>query len=330
MGNERNILSENEYNAFKQLLLVLDIKWEDCKGQDIIQVIKKQYRSLSKEFHPDKNVGIAEDQKSHNEEKIREINHANKLLQEFIVEPLKKGLSKRNNLVKELRSKLYGYSFEELEEYLDYNGRNKLFNKDKSIVRDVKVLQRLKSSGSVLGFCALIAFFITNGIFYNVPLAVGFFAPVLTSIIISGAVVTIYSINDKELNANTVVQLLFNFNQECKDFSESDRTKLKWLKNSLILSNVICTSLMFYGVGLDIVANGFGVTNSVLLSGLLLALPYVLFVTVSPILNTAYKYTIINIIEEQFKGDGKYNEKPISNINTDSAFPHNSAREMGV
>lgn len=326
MCYESKNLSEKEYNAFRQLLLTLEIEWKDCKGQDIITIIKKRYYSLSLKFHPDKNVGVTEDQKNHDEEKIREINHANKLLQEFIVEPLQKGLSKRNNLVKELRSKLYGYSLEELEGYLDDNGRKKFSNKQESIVRNVVVLLVLNVLGQGLGFCALIAFFITNGIFCNVPLAVGAFAPVLTLRIINSALGDVYHKNGKELNIGNMLKLLFDFDQECKDFSESDGTKLKWLKNSLILSNVICTSLVFYGVGLDIVANGFGVTHSVLLSGLLLTLPYMLLTAAISILDTdALKYTIINIIEEQFKGDGKYNEKPSpsSDINTDGAFPHN-------
>lgn len=63
MGYGRRNLSEKEYNAFRQLLLTLEIEWKDCEGQDIIQVIKKRHHSLSRKFHPDKNVGVTEDQK---------------------------------------------------------------------------------------------------------------------------------------------------------------------------------------------------------------------------------------------------------------------------
>jgi len=330
MGYGRRNLSEKEYNAFRQLLLTLGIEWKDCEGQDIIEVIKKQYHSLSREFHSDKNVNVTQDQKNHNEERIREINCDHKLLQKFIVEPLKKGLSKRN-LVKELHSKLYGYSLEKLQNYLDDNGKNKFFNKQQSIAGNVPMLRVSIDLGNCLVFCASIAFFIINGISCNVPLAVGFFAPFLSSVIFGSAVVGVYYKNGKEFNTDTMLQLSFEFDRECKGFSESDRTKLKWLKNSLILSNIICTSLMFYGVGLDLVANGFGVTNSVLLSGLLFILPFVLLTAAISILDAdVLKYTIINIIEEQFKGDGKYNEKPSSNVNTGGAFPHNSGYEMGV
>lgn len=343
MGYGRRNLSEKEYNAFRQLLLTLEIEWKDCEGQDIIQVIKKRHHSLSRKFHPDKNGDVTEKQKSHSEERIREINHAKGLLQEFVVQPLEKGLSKRN-LVKELHSKLYGYSLEELKQYLDNNGNKKFSNKQMSIVRNIVVLVGLSFLGPVLGFCALIAFFITNGIFCNVPLLVGALAPLLTSNIINSVVGDVYRKHGKEFNSKTIFTLLFDFDQECegflenckdssekcKGFLENDKPKLKWLKNSVILSGIICTSLMFYGVGLDLVANGFGVTNSILLSGLLLVLPSLVFViAAAPILHAFSKYAMINVIEEQFKGDGKYNEKP-SSINTGGAFPHNSGCEMGV
>ncbi|HCE59818.1 MAG TPA: hypothetical protein DEQ74_03250, partial [Wolbachia sp.] len=72
-------------------------------------------------------------------------------------------------------------------------------------------------------------------------------------------------------------------------------------------------------------------TNSILLSGLLLVLPLLVFViAAAPILHAFSKYAMINIIEEQFKGNGKYNEKPSSNVNTGGAFPYNSGCEMGV
>lgn len=138
--------------------------------------------------------------------------------------------------------------------------------------------------------------------------------------------------NGKEFNNQTNILLLFNFDQECKDFSESDRTKLKWLKNSLILRSIICTSLMFSGVGLDLVANGFGITNSMMLSGLLLSLPFTLLIVTLPILNAASEYTlkktVINSIEEQFKGSDPLLGQPSSTINPDSV--HVYGREQVV
>ncbi len=174
-----------------------------------------------------------------------------------------------------------------------------------------------------------IAFLIINGISCNVPIAVGFFAPLLAGFILNSAIKSIYTRNGKEFNSQTNILLLFNFDQECGNFSKSDRTKLKWLKNSLILSKIICTSLMFFGVGLDLVANGFGITNSMMLSGLLLSLPFTLLIVTSPVLNAASNYilkkTTINSIEEQFKGDGPLvevdDEQPSSTMSNQSYFP---------
>lgn len=62
---------------------------------------------------------------------------------------------------------------------------------------------------------------------------------------------------------------------------------------------------MFYSAELDLVANGIGVTNFILLSGLLLTLPCMLLPTIMPTLGEFFdKYMKINIIEEQLKGDG--------------------------
>lgn len=85
---------------------------------------------------------------------------------------------------------------------------------------------------------------------------------------------------------------------------------------------------MFFGVGLDLVANGFGITNSMMLSGLLLSLPYTLLIVTSPVLNAASNYilkkTTINSIEEQFKGDGPLVEVdgklPSSTVDSDGTF----------
>lgn len=82
-------------------------------------------------------------------------------------------------------------------------------------------------------------------------------------------------------------------------------------------------------MGLDLVANGFGITNSMMLSGLLLSLPFTLLIVTSPILNAASNYilkkTAINSIEEQFKGDDQFievdNEKPGSTMSNQSYFP---------
>ncbi len=86
---------------------------------------------------------------------------------------------------------------------------------------------------------------------------------------------------------------------------------------------------MFFGVGLDLVANGFGITNSMMLSGLLLSLPFKLLIVTSPVFNAASNYilkkTTINSIEEQFKGDGPLvevdDEQPSSTMSNQSYFP---------
>lgn len=322
-------LDEIEYETFKSPLLILRIKWEDCEGKDIVTLIKKQYRSLSKELHPDKNVNDQNEEKNRKINKeIREINRAKEALDEFIIEPLEKGLGKRNNLVKELRKKLQKYSYEELQRYLDDKYRNKFFNKQQSINNNIKIYSQyfacLKLLGDTVTFFASIAFFIINGISCNVPIAVGLFASLLVPCISYCAMWTVYSKNEKEFNLLHCNSLLSDFDGECEDFSENDRTKLKWLKNSIILSSIICTSLMFCGVVLDLVANGFGATNSVLLFSLLLSLPSVFLVAAfeSSVLNTACNYilkkTAINFVEEQFKGDDKSIE--IENENNPKSF----------
>lgn len=66
-----------------------------------------------------------------------------------------------------------------------------------------------------------------------------------------------------------------------------------------------------------------------MLSGLLLSLPFTLLIVTSPILNAASNYilkkTAINSIEEQFKGDDQFievdNEKPSSTMSNQSYFP---------
>ncbi|MFP3023979.1 MAG: hypothetical protein ACEY3K_14285, partial [Wolbachia sp.] len=109
--------------------------------------------------------------------------------------------------------------------------------------------------------------------------------------------------------------------------SPTEHTYLFWTH-----SNIICTSLMFSGVGLDLVANGFGITNSMMLSGLLLSLPFTLLIVTLPILNAASEYTlkktVINSIEEQFKGSDPLLEQPNSTINPDSV--HVYGREQVV
>ncbi|WP_349967225.1 hypothetical protein [Wolbachia endosymbiont of Armadillidium arcangelii] len=66
-----------------------------------------------------------------------------------------------------------------------------------------------------------------------------------------------------------------------------------------------------------------------MLSGLLLSLPFTLLIVALPVLNAASNYilkkTTINLIEEQFKGDGQFievdNEKPSSTMSNQSYFP---------
>ncbi len=327
----RKILNENEYQTFKQLFLIFNIQKQDVVNSDIENIkkkFKKQHRELSLKYHPDKNPDNKEA-----EEQFKVIAQNKPFFEEFVIEPLEKGLNKRNNLTKELRGKLWNHSYEELEKYLDDKSRSRVFNKKQSINDNIIAYSKYSSYSNLLGsllvFFTSIAFFISNGVTYNVPLAVGFFAPLLTGFVLSSAISIVYTRNGKEFNNQTNILLLFNFDQECKDFSESDRTKLKWLKNSLILSNIICASLMFSGVGLDLVANGFGITNSMMLSGLLLSLPFTLLIVTSPVLNAVSEYTlkktVINSIEEQFKGDDQFievdNEKPSSTMSNQSYFP---------
>ncbi len=327
----RNVLNENEYHALKQLFLTFNIQKEDVVNSDIKHIKKKlsqQYRKLSLKYHSDKNPNNKEA-----EEKFKVIALNKPFFEEFIIEPLEKGLNKRNNLIKELRGKLWSRSYEELQKYLDDKSRNKLYNKQQSINNNVTAYVKYSSYSNLLGVLLVsftsIAFLIINGISSNVPIAVGFLAPLLAGSILSLAVKSIYTRNGKEFNHQTNILLLFNFDQECENFSKSDRTKLKWLKNSVILSNTICTPLMFFSVGLDLVANGFGITNSMMLSGLLLSLPFTLLIVTSPILNAASNYilkkTAINSIEEQFKGDDQFievgNEKPSSTMSNQSYFP---------
>ncbi|MBR9983176.1 MAG: J domain-containing protein [Wolbachia endosymbiont of Homalodisca vitripennis] len=292
---------------------------------NIKKKFSKQYCELSLKYHPDKNPGNKEA-----EEQFKVIAKNKSFFGEFVIEPLEKGLNKRNNLMKELRGKLWNHSYEELQKHLDDKSRNRVSNKQQSINNNIIAYSKYSSYSNLLGnllvFFTSIAFFISNGVTYNVPLVVGFFAPILAVLVLGSAIKTIYTRNRKEFNNQTNILLLFNFDQECKDFSESDRTKLKWIKNSIILSNIICTSLMFSGVGLDLVANGFGITNSMILSGLLLSLPFTLLIVTSPILNAASEYilkkTAINSIEEQFKGSDPLVEQPDSTINPDSVHAH--------
>ncbi|XBS66768.1 J domain-containing protein [Wolbachia endosymbiont of Armadillidium arcangelii] len=261
-------MNENEYQAFKQLFLIFNIQKKGVVNSDIENIKKKfskQYRELSLKYHPDKNPDNKEA-----EEQFKVIAQNKPFFEEFVIKPLEKGLNKRNNLMKELRGKLWNHSYEELQGYLGDKGRNKLHSKQQSINNNIIAYSKYPSYsnllGSILVFFTSIAFFISNGVTYNVPLAVGFFAPLLAEFVLSSAIASIYIRNEKEFNKQTNILLLSNFDQECEDFSESDRTKLKWLKNSFILSNIVCTSLMFFGVGLDLVANGFGITNSMMLS----------------------------------------------------------------
>nr|WP_245970053.1 J domain-containing protein [Wolbachia endosymbiont of Bemisia tabaci] len=175
----RNILNENEYHALKQLFLTFDIQKEDVVNSDIENIKKKfskQYRELSLKYHPDKNPGNKEA-----EEQFKVIAQNKPFFEEFVIEPLEKGLNKRNNLMKELRGKLWNHSYKELQKYLDDKSRNRALNKQHSINNNIIAYSKYSSYsnplGSILVSFTSIAFFISNGVTYNVPLAVGFFAP---------------------------------------------------------------------------------------------------------------------------------------------------------
>ncbi len=175
----RRILNENEYQAFKQLFLIFNIQKKDVVNSDIENIKKKfskQYRELSLKYHPDKNPDNKEA-----EEQFKVIAQNKPFFEEFVIKPLEKGLNKRNNLMKELRGKLWNHSYEELQGYLGDKGRNKLHSKQQSINNNIIAYSKYPSYsnllGSILVFFTSIAFFISNGISCNVPIAVVFFAP---------------------------------------------------------------------------------------------------------------------------------------------------------
>nr|WP_265041076.1 DnaJ domain-containing protein [Wolbachia endosymbiont (group A) of Calamotropha paludella] len=89
----RNVLNENEYHALKQLFLTFNIQKEDVVNSDIKNIKKKlsqQYRKLSLKYHSDKNPNNKEA-----EEKFKVIALNKPFFEEFIIEPLEKGLNKR-------------------------------------------------------------------------------------------------------------------------------------------------------------------------------------------------------------------------------------------
>lgn len=216
----RNVLNENEYHALKQLFLTFNIQKEDVVNSDIKNIKKKlsqQYRKLSLKYHSDKNPNNKEA-----EEKFKVIALNKPFFEEFIIEPLEKGLNKRNNLIKELRGKLWSRSYEELQKHLDDKYRNKLYNKQQSINNNVTAYVKYSSYSNLLGVLLVsftsIAFLIINGISCNVPIAVGFLAPLLAGSILSLAVKSIYTRNGKEFNHQTNILLLFNLTKNAKIF----------------------------------------------------------------------------------------------------------------
>ncbi len=165
----RRILNENEYQAFKQLFLIFNIQKKDVVNSDIENIKKKfskQYRELSLKYHPDKNPDNKEA-----EEQFKVIAQNKPFFEEFVIKPLEKGLNKRNNLMKELRGKLWNHSYEELQGYLGDKGRNKLHSKQQSINNNIIAYSKYPSYsnllGSILVFFTSIAFFISNGVTYN-------------------------------------------------------------------------------------------------------------------------------------------------------------------
>lgn len=291
----RSNLNKDEFEAFKSLFLELGLEWKDCENQDICKVISEQHSALSRKFNTNQNSNFENDQSSNRVSKVKS------LLDEFIIDQFKRGVGEKDNLVKLLNKKLRSLKLENLKKYLNQEKRKELDWKELSIKHVYSDYSTYFVGASILGavlqFMSSIAFFISNGIFYNLPIAFGF--------LINWVVLPFlekWGKNEARIKSSTNEVMLTTF-------------------NSL---GITAMSLMFYGIGLDLMNNGFSVVSFLLLSGLLLSLPATFSFVVPTILDAIGNYfvkrTAVNLIEEQFRGsdqptvDNNRSEDPSSAI----------------
>ncbi|MDN5248102.1 MAG: J domain-containing protein [Wolbachia endosymbiont of Tyrophagus putrescentiae] len=293
---KRHTLNRQEYKDFAALFAQFGIEKGDVvdKGiEEINKIFNQRRRKLLLECHPDKTAN----KKSN--AKMYEINPAKSHFEAFILRPLQDGLNGVNNLRKELRKTLWSLNFEELQEYFSESSRVKFLQKEQSISTAIRYSTYSSSVGGCLRLIFTIAFFVQNGLLSNIPIALGFFLPFISEIILD-KIATVIEKNNKPPT------------QQCKDFSEKDKTKLKWVKNILIVQDVIAYSLMSCGIGLDIAVNGFRVVNSMLLCSSLLMLPHLFLFVASPVTEYYLKKTAIDLIQDQFKDESKIKEGEIN------------------